>query len=73
MARTASSTDTLRIDRSWDWPSYAEPLLKAAAKIVGFDVTPITWKSRMSSSRFPVRSRSRLMSSSHTATPSAES
>src|SRR6266581_426586 len=45
----------------------------AWAKIVGLDVTPRTWKSRISFSRLPVERRSLLMSSSHTATPAAVS
>jgi hypothetical protein len=42
-------------------------------KIVGFVVMPASDSSRMRRSRSPVSSRSRLRSSSHTATPSAES
>ena len=42
----------------------------ACAKIVGFDVTPRTWKSFDSMARLPVASRSRLMSSSQIDTSS---
>src|SRR6185312_6020381 len=42
------------------------------AKIVGLDVTPTTWRSRIRSARLPVLSRSRLMSSIHTETPAAD-
>src|SRR4249920_3727426 len=41
--------------------------------MVGLEVTPTTCRSRIRSARFPVASRSRLMSSSHTATPAEES
>src|SRR5690349_6463795 len=41
--------------------------------MVGLEVTPTTWKSSISDCRLPVRSRSRLMSSSQIDTPAAES
>jgi hypothetical protein len=44
----------------------------AAAKIDGFDVTPETDASAMSSFRLPVSRRSREMSSSQTDTPAAD-
>ena len=72
-ARDASSTLTPRTARSRSWPSYAVPCAMACAKIVGFDVTPRTWKSLASMARLPVVSRSRLMSSSQIATSSAVS
>src|SRR5262249_12058875 len=50
-----------------------EPELSACAKMVGLEVTPTTCQSRIRSARFPVASRSRLMSSSHTDTPAADS
>src|SRR3954453_11181618 len=40
-------------------------------KMVGFVVTPTRLRSRISSARLPVRSRSRLRSSSQTATPAS--
>src|ERR1700744_3551839 len=55
--------------RSLICSSYASPLARALAKIVGLDVTPRTWKSLIRDSRLPVRSRSLLMSSSQTDTP----
>src|ERR1700722_6373296 len=67
--RAASSTVTPRIARSLVCSSYASPLASALAKIVGFDVTPRTWKSLTRASRLPLRSRSLLMSSSQTDTP----
>src|SRR3954471_2102846 len=45
----------------------------AAAKIVGFEVTPTTEYSSISDCRFPLRMRSRDRSSSQTATPARES
>ena len=45
----------------------------ACAKIVGLEVTPTTCRSLISSARLPVVSRSRLMSSSQTDTPAADS
>src|SRR5687767_10306844 len=45
----------------------------AAAKIVGLVVTPTTQYSSTSFCRFPLLMRSRDRSSSHTATPAAES
>src|SRR5689334_19912632 len=41
--------------------------------MVGLEVTPTTWKSSISDCRLPVRSRSRLMSSSQIDTPASES
>ena len=67
--RDASSTDTPRTARSLICDSYASPLARASAKIVGFDVTPRTWKSLIRLARFPVVSRFRLMSSSQIDTP----
>src|SRR5918993_1940070 len=45
----------------------------AAAKMVGFVVTPTTLYSSTSDCRSPVRMRSRERSPSHTATPASES
>ena len=55
------------------WSSYAVPFSIAFWKIVGLLVTPTTCLSSTSSCRLPVRSRSRLMSSSQIETPWAES
>src|SRR4249920_615427 len=41
--------------------------------MVGLEVTPTTCRSRIRPARLPVVSRSRLMSSSHTDTPAADS
>src|SRR5947199_10122373 len=41
--------------------------------MVGLEFTPTTWKSSISDCRLPVRSRSRLMSSSQIDTPAPES
>src|SRR5580658_890804 len=71
--RAASSTDTPRSFRSAIWSSYAEPEESDLAKIVGLEVTPTTCRSSISICRLPVRSRSRLMSSSHTDTPASDS
>src|SRR5579872_7034108 len=73
MALDASSTETPRNARSATCSSYADPDDTACAKIVGLEVTPTTWKSSISDRRFPVRSRSRLMSSSQTETPASDS
>src|SRR5579863_4262955 len=73
IAREASSTLTPRILRSSIWSSYAPPEESDLAKIVGLEVTPTTCRSSISICRLPVRSRSRLMSSSHTDTPASDS
>ena len=71
--RDASSTATPRVFRSAICSSYAVPEDSALAKIVGLEVTPTTCMSSISACRLPVRSRSRLMSSSHTDTPASDS
>src|SRR6476469_9816450 len=61
-----------RCFRSRTCPSYASPFSRAFWKIVGLLVTPTTCLVSMRSCRFPLRSRSRLMSSSQTETSWAE-
>src|SRR6516164_5856045 len=73
MSRDASPTLTPRRASSPSCSLYALPWLRAWSKIVGLDVTPTTCRSRTRAARLPLVSRSRLMSSSHTATPAADS
>src|SRR6476646_5682644 len=61
-----------RCFRSRTCPSYASPFSRAFWKIVGLLVTPTTCLVSTSSCRLPLRSRSRLMSSSQTETSWAE-
>src|SRR3954454_23652501 len=69
----APSTAICRVRRSCSCSSYASPFSMAFWKIVGLLVTPTTCFLWTSSCRFPVRSRSRLMSSSQMETPSSDS
>ena len=55
------------------WSSYRSPLAIAAAKIVGFVVTPTTLLSLTRSARLPVSMRSRERSSSQMETPASAS
>src|SRR6478735_4610262 len=59
--------------RSRSWPSYRSPFARAEAKIVGLVVTPTTCRPVMSDWSSPLASSSRERSSSHTATPCADS
>src|SRR4051795_1509793 len=69
----APSTAICRVRRSCNCSSYASPFSIAFWKIVGLLVTPTTFFLSRSSCRLPVRSRSRLMSSSQIETPSSDS
>ena len=71
--RTASSTVTSCAARSFSCASYASASASALAKMVGFVVTPTTCCSRRILSSEPLCRRTRERSSSHTATPAAES
>src|SRR3954454_16251862 len=71
--RTASSTVTCWTARSRSWASYASASESAFWKMLGLVVTPTTCCSRRSLSSPPDVSRTRERSSSHTATPCAES
>src|SRR3954467_12326368 len=73
ISRTASSTVTPCSARSLSWASYASASDSAFWKILGLVVTPTTCCSSRSFCSPPVVSRGRERSSSHTATPWAES
>ena len=73
ISKIASSTLAPAAASSRTCSSYASPLARAAAKIVGLVVTPTTFFSAMSFCRPPLLMRSRERSSSQMLTPAAES